>query len=62
MNFTKRRDIFICDFIVVVKVCQNQLYSLYYDVASAFKGNEFWSFRGLLHGDHEHIYPHEVGH
>jgi len=53
IKFIERRDIFICDFIVMVKVCQGQFYSLYCDPTFAFKGNEFWSFCGLLHDDHE---------
>jgi hypothetical protein len=28
LKFSQRRDAFICDFIVVMKVCQGQLYSL----------------------------------
>jgi hypothetical protein len=29
LKFVQRRDIFICDFIAVVKVCQGQLYTHY---------------------------------
>jgi hypothetical protein len=29
LKFSQRRNTFICDFIVVMKVCQVQLYSLY---------------------------------
>jgi hypothetical protein len=49
-------DIFICDLVVIVKVWQSKLYNLYCDIAFAFKGNELWSFCGLLQFDHEKIH------
>jgi hypothetical protein len=29
---------------------------LYYDATLSFQGNEFWSFHGLLQGDHQQIH------
>ncbi len=48
--------IFISEFIAIVKVCQGWLYNLYYDVILLFQGDEFWSFHGLLKGDHQQIH------
>jgi hypothetical protein len=39
-----------------VKVCLGQLYSLYCDPTSTFKGNGFWSFCRLVQSDHERIH------
>lgn len=55
-KYVQRRDIFICSFIAIVKLCQGQLYSLYCEPTSIFKGDEFWSFCGLLQSDHEQIH------
>jgi hypothetical protein len=55
-KFAQQGDIFISNFIVIIKVCQGQLYNLYYDATLSFQGNEFWSFHKLLQGDHEQIH------
>jgi hypothetical protein len=39
-----------------VKVCQGQLYNLFYDAILSLQGNEFWSFHKLLQDDHEQIH------
>ncbi len=41
---------------ITVKVCQGQQYTLYCDINSSFNGDEFWSFEGLLQGDHAQIH------
>ncbi len=40
-KFAHKKDIFICDFITMMKVCQDQLYTLYHDIASSFYTNAF---------------------
>jgi hypothetical protein len=56
LKFAQRGDLFISNFIAIVKVCQGQLYNLYYDAVLSFQGNDFWSFHGLLQGDHQEIH------
>ncbi len=51
-KFALQGEIFISDFIAIVKLCQGQLYNLYYDATLPFQGNEFWSFHELLQDDH----------
>jgi hypothetical protein len=40
--------IFICDFIVIMNVCEGQLYMLYCDAMSSFQSDAFSFFHGLL--------------
>jgi len=55
-KFSQWGGIFISEFIAIVKVCQGWLYNLYYDAILSFQGDEFWSFHGLLKGDHQQIH------
>jgi hypothetical protein len=41
LKFAQLGDIFISDFIAIVKVCQVQLYNLYYGAILSFQGDEF---------------------
>jgi hypothetical protein len=56
LKFAWKKNIFICDLVAVVEVWQGKLYNLYCDIAFAFKGDELWSFCGLLQFDHEQIH------
>jgi hypothetical protein len=47
-KFAQHGDVFIYDFIAIVKLCQGQLYNLYYDATLLFQGNEFWSFPTII--------------
>jgi hypothetical protein len=48
VKFSQQRDVFICDYLAAVKVCQGQLYSLYLDPATCFRSNSFTEFSDLL--------------
>jgi hypothetical protein len=48
LKFAQMRNIFICDFIVVMNV-----YMLYCDAMSSFQSDAFWSFHGLLRLNHQ---------
>ncbi len=56
LKIVQNGDIFICDFIVAMKVYQGQLHTWYCNIAYAFQNYEFWSFCGLLQSDHEQIH------
>jgi hypothetical protein len=58
VQFAQQQDVFICDLVVIVKICQWQFYTLYNDGLS-FSIDEFLAFKGLLDCNHEHIL--EVG-
>jgi hypothetical protein len=46
LKFAQRWDVFIYDFIVVVKVCQGQFYRLYFNNNTAFINDELCSSNG----------------
>jgi hypothetical protein len=46
--FVQQGDNFICDFVAVLKICKEQLYSLYVNKGTSFKRDEFWTFSELL--------------
>lgn len=56
VNFAQKRDIYICDFVAAVKICQASLYKMYEDKATSFSTDEFWSFNNLLDANHEQIH------
>lgn len=56
VNFAQKRDVFICDFIAAVKICQASLQSMYVDPTTFFSTDEFWSFQNLLDCSHEQIH------
>jgi hypothetical protein len=41
VQFAQQHDVFICDLVVVVKICHGQFYFLYYDGSSSFSNYEF---------------------
>jgi len=56
VNFSQKCDIYICDFVAIVKVCQVDLYRLYKDKGTSYSSDEFWSFNNLLECNHEQIH------
>jgi hypothetical protein len=56
ITFSQKRDVFICDFIGAVKVCEGQLYTLYNCHSQSFKSDEFFVFKGIVEGTHDHIH------
>lgn len=56
VTFAQKRDVYICDFVAAVKVCQASLYRMYEDKATSFSTDEFWSLNNLLDCSHEQIH------
>jgi len=56
VTFAQKRDVFICDFIAAVKICQASLHTMYVDPATSFSTDEFWAFQNLLDCSHEQIH------
>jgi hypothetical protein len=48
VKFSQQRDIFICDYLGAVKVCQGQLYTLYSDPQTCFRSDAFREMTDLL--------------
>jgi hypothetical protein len=55
LKFAQRQDVFICNFIATVKVCQDQPYKLYSN-NTTFTSDEFQSLNGLIVCDHQQIH------
>jgi hypothetical protein len=56
ITFSHKCDVFICDFIGVVKVCEGQLYSMYNCHSQTFTTDEFFVFKSITEGTHDHIH------
>lgn len=56
VQFAQKTDVYICDFVAAVKVCQASLHRMYEDRTTAFNCDEFWSFTNLSELSHEQIH------
>jgi len=56
VKFAQFKDVFVCDLMLAIKVCQGDVYSMYYDWTSKFTTNSFWAFKSLLELKHENIH------
>ncbi len=41
VKFAQLHNVFVCDFVVVMKICQDDFYKLYVDLVIAFNGDLF---------------------
>jgi len=56
IKFAQFKDVFVCDLVVAIKVCQGNVYSMYCDHTSKFIIDSFWAFKSLLNLKHENIH------
>ena len=56
ITFSWKRDVFICDLIDAVKVCEGQLYSMYNCHSRALTIDEFFVVKSIIEGTHDHIH------
>jgi len=55
IKFCWLKDVFIYDFVAIVKVCQGEIFSLYTDLNTKFKSNAFEAYKTLVGARHESI-------
>ncbi len=48
MKFSQSQECFVCDFVVVMKLCQTNLYYMYNDPHNAYLNDVFHGYRNLL--------------
>lgn len=60
ITFSQKRDVFICNFIGAVKVCEGQLYTMYNCHSQAFLTDEFFCVQELGRG-HPRPHSHQMG-
>jgi hypothetical protein len=44
IKFAQLQDVFVCDFIATVKICNGDVYQMYCDIHSCFQGDVFMNF------------------
>lgn len=54
--FAPKQDVYICDFVVAINVCQATLYRIYEGKTNSYCFDEIWSFNNLLECSHEQIH------
>ncbi len=42
------KDVYVCDLVAIIKVCQGDIYMMYCDQTSKFTIANFWAFKSLL--------------
>jgi hypothetical protein len=60
IKFAQWRDVFVYDFIVGVKICERDVYHMFYDMWSFFESNVFNNFIALINIAHENINLHWI--
>jgi len=55
IKFAQLKYVFVCDFIVIVKICERDVYHMFCDRQSFFEGNVFNDFTTLRNIAHENI-------
>ncbi len=48
IKFNQLYDMFVCDFIITMKVCQGDIYALYFDLANNLTSFQFLTFNYFL--------------
>jgi hypothetical protein len=55
IKFAQLKDVFVCDFIIVVKICERDVYYMFCDQQSFFECNVFNNFNTLINIARENI-------
>jgi hypothetical protein len=55
IKFAQLRDVFVCDFIAVVKIYEGDVYHMYCDIHSFFQGDVIMNFQSLIDCAHASI-------
>jgi hypothetical protein len=53
VKFAQSRNVFICDFVGALTICQAQLFQMYVDDGKAFGAQQFVDFRQMVECRHE---------
>jgi hypothetical protein len=56
IKFAQMGDVFVCDLVATIKVCEGDLYNMYLEQSSNFNADTFWAFKSLLECKHENIH------
>jgi hypothetical protein len=48
MKFVYAKDVFLCDYITIVKICQAYLYKMYIDPSTSFQPKDLHEFTNFV--------------
>jgi hypothetical protein len=60
IKFAQLHDVFVCNFIAMVKICERDIYWMYDDIHSSFQGDVFMNFQALINCVHGSINFHWI--
>jgi hypothetical protein len=55
IKFAQLKDVFVYDFIAIVKICEGDVYHMFYDSQFSFEGDVFIIFKALINTTHDNI-------
>lgn len=56
VTFAQKRDVYVCDFVVALKIAEGQLYTLYVDKATSYGIDEFWALKNIIDCSYSQMY------
>jgi hypothetical protein len=56
VKFAQGRNVYICDFVATLTMCQGQLFEMYRDGTTAFGTHQFAAFKQMVECRHEQIH------
>jgi hypothetical protein len=54
--FAHMQDVFVCDLVVAIKVCQGDMYNMYLEQSLNSFASTYWAFKSLFECKHENIH------
>ncbi len=55
IKFAQLKDVFVYDFIAIMKICKGDVYHMFYDSQFSFEGDVFINFKALINTTHDNI-------
>ncbi len=55
IKFAQLKDVFVYDFIIIVKICERDVYRMFYDSQFSFEGDVFINFKAFINTTHDNI-------
>ncbi len=55
MHFTQKRNVFVCDYMAIIKRCHFELHNFYMESKTTFIHDVFWDFKALTNGKHDFV-------
>ncbi len=56
IKFTQKIDVFVCDYVATINICQGQLYFQYTNLTTKYVFDIFKDFQGLIVYNHSNVH------